>query len=143
MKRLRTRLLGLAAAGSLLALAIGSYTIGYAASSRSGSSVINTTTEEQAGYPGPRATPAPGAANGPVPTAVCGQVPQGWYPGSGTLITGAAADEATAVGLPMIPGGTVDRVLQLSDGSYVVHIIGTSGPHHAFVSQDFTVTGVA
>jgi hypothetical protein len=34
-------------------------------------------------------------------------------------------------------------VLQLSDGSYAVHLLGTSGPHHIFVSKDFKVTGAA
>jgi hypothetical protein len=32
---------------------------------------------------------------------------------------------------------------QLSDGSYAVHIIGTSGPHHVFVGQNLKVTGAA
>ena len=93
--------------------------------------------------PGPRTTPAPGAANGPVPTAVYGQVPKGWHPGSGPRVTGAAADRAKAAALAKFPGGTVNRVLQLSDGSYAVHIIGTSGPHHVFVGKDFKVTGAA
>ncbi|HTE83987.1 MAG TPA: hypothetical protein VK821_04585 [Dehalococcoidia bacterium] len=128
----------------VIALAIGTYTIGHAASGRGGSSAMNATAVAQQADPGgPRATPAPGAANGPVPAAVYGQVPQDWHPGSGTASTGPAADEATAVAVAMFPGGTVNRVLQLSDGSYAVHIIGTSGPHHVFVSQDFTVTGAA
>ena len=29
----------------------------------------------------------------------------------------------------------------LSDGSYAVHMIKISWPHHVFVSQDFKVTG--
>jgi hypothetical protein len=40
-------------------------------------------------------------------------------------------------------GRTVNRVLQLSDGSYAVHRIGTAAPHHIFVSKDFRVTGTA
>jgi hypothetical protein len=34
-------------------------------------------------------------------------------------------------------------VLQLSDGSYAVHLLGTSGPHHVFLSDEFKVTGTA
>ena len=72
---------------------------------------------------------------------VVGQVPQGWQSGSGTIITGAAADEAKAVAVAAYPGGTVNRVLQLADGSYAVHQINISWPHHVFVSTDFQVTG--
>jgi hypothetical protein len=57
-------------------------------SSRSGTATAAST----APGPGPRTTPVPGAAKGPVPAAVYGQVPQGGHPGSGTPITGVAAD---------------------------------------------------
>jgi hypothetical protein len=40
------------------------------------------------------------------------------------------------------PEGTVNRVLQLSDGSYAVHRIATL-LRNIFVSQDFKVTGAA
>jgi hypothetical protein len=72
---------------------------------------------------------------------IVGQVPANWHSGSGTIITGAAADKAKAVALAKYPGGTVNRVLQLSDGSYAVHMIKISWPHHVFVSTNFTVTG--
>jgi len=72
---------------------------------------------------------------------VVGQVPQGWHSGSGTIITGAAADKAKALALAKYPGGTVNRVLKLSDGSYAVHMIKISWPHHVFVSTSFKVTG--
>jgi hypothetical protein len=72
---------------------------------------------------------------------VVGQVPQNWRPGTGTIITGAAADEAKAVALAKYPGGTVNRVLKFSDGSYAVKYIKISWPHHVFVSEDFEVTG--
>jgi hypothetical protein len=39
--------------------------------------------------------------------------------------------------------GTVNRVLEYSDGSYAAHMFATSGPHHVFVSKDFKVTGTA
>jgi hypothetical protein len=72
---------------------------------------------------------------------IVGQVPQGWQSGSGTIITGAAADQAQAVAVAAYPGGTVNRVLQLPDGSYAVHQININWPHHVFVSSDFQVTG--
>ena len=72
---------------------------------------------------------------------VVGQVPQGWHSRSGTIITGAAADKAKAVAVAKYPGGTVNRVLKLSNGSYAVHMIKISWPHHVFVSTTFKVTG--
>jgi hypothetical protein len=70
-----------------------------------------------------------------------GQVPENWRPGTGTIITGDAADKATAAALAKYPGGTVNRVLKLSDGSYAVHMIKVRWPHHVFVNQSFQVTG--
>jgi hypothetical protein len=72
---------------------------------------------------------------------VVGQVPQNWHSGTGTIITGAAANEAKSAALAKYPGGTVNRVLKLSDGSYAVQMIKISWPHHVFVSTDFVVTG--
>jgi hypothetical protein len=72
---------------------------------------------------------------------VVGQVPQGWHSGSGAIITGAAADKTKAVAIAKYPGGTVNRVLKLSDGSYAVHMIKISWPHHVFVSKNLKVTG--
>ena len=70
-------------------------------------------------------------------------VPQNWSPGTGTIVTGAAADKAKAAAVAKYPGGVVNRVLKLSDGSYAVHRIGTSGQHHIFISQDVKVTGIS
>jgi len=72
---------------------------------------------------------------------VVGQVPQNWHSGTGTIITGAAANKAKAAALAKYPGGTVNRVLKLSDGSYAVHMIKISWPHHVFVNKNFKVTG--
>src|SRR6266511_1141361 len=72
---------------------------------------------------------------------VVGQVPQNWHSGAGTIITGATANKAKAAALAKYPGGTVNRVLKLSDGSYAVHMIKISWPHHVFVSKNFKVTG--
>jgi hypothetical protein len=70
-----------------------------------------------------------------------GKVPANWTPGSGTIITGEAAEKATAAALSKYPGGTVNRVLKLSDGSYAVHMIKIRWPHHVFVSKNFEVSG--
>ena len=86
------------------------------------------------------ANAAPLAQSGPNQRAV-GQIPPNWHPRSGTIITGATANKAKAVALAKYPGGTVNRVLKLSDGSYAVHMIKISWPHHVFVSMDLTVTG--
>jgi hypothetical protein len=136
----------IAAGGAAVVVAVGALGIVNSSSGSSASGTTNATTAAAQTAPGPgqpRTTPAPGAANGPVPAAVYGQVPKGWHPGSGTPVTGAAASKAKAAALAKFPGGTVNRVLQLSDGSYAVHILGTSGPHHVFVGKDFKVTGAA
>jgi hypothetical protein len=70
-----------------------------------------------------------------------GQVPENWRPGTGTIITGEAADKVKAAALVKYPGGAVNRVLKLGDGSYAVHMIKIRWPHHVFVSKNFEVTG--
>jgi hypothetical protein len=108
-----------------VAAAIGAYAIVNPGSSNGASGTANA------------ATFAPPGQN----QRVVGQVPQNWHSGTGTIITGAAANEAKAAALAKYPGGTVNRVLKLSDGSYAVHMIKISWPHHVFVSKDFEVTG--
>ena len=112
-----------AAGAAAIAIAVGGLAIG---NSTSGNGASGTTNAAQAAAP-----------------AQSGQVPQNWSPGTGTIITGAAADKAKAVAVAKYPGGVVNRVLKLSDGSYAVHRIQTSAPHHVFVSKDFKVTGTA
>jgi hypothetical protein len=116
----------IAAGAAAIAVAIGGYAI---ANSGSGDGASGA------------ASAAPAAQSGQA--ARVGQVPQNWRPGTGTIITGAAADKAKAAAVAKYPGGTVNRVLKLSDGSYAVHRIATPAPHHVFVSQDFKVTGAA
>jgi hypothetical protein len=70
-----------------------------------------------------------------------GQVPPNWRPGTGTIITGEDADKAKAAAMAKYPGGIVNRVLKLSDGSYAVHMIKIRWPHHVFVSKEFQVIG--
>jgi hypothetical protein len=125
----------LIAAGAVaVVVAVGGYAIGNATSGDGGSGSAN------AAPAGQSRQPQAGQSGQP---QVNGQAPQNWSPGTGTIITGAAADKATAAAVAQYPEGTVNRVLQLSDGSYAVHRIGTSAPHHIFVSTDFRVTGTA
>jgi hypothetical protein len=70
-----------------------------------------------------------------------GQVPADYQQGSGTLVSGTAANKATQAALAVYPGGIVDRVVLLSNGEYEVHNIGVNWPHHIFVSHDFKVVG--
>jgi hypothetical protein len=70
-----------------------------------------------------------------------GQIPADYTQGSGTIVSGTAANKATEAALAAYPGGVVDRVVQLSNGEYEVHYIGVNWPHHIFVNQDFTVVG--
>jgi hypothetical protein len=70
-----------------------------------------------------------------------GQIPANYTEGSGTIVSGTAANKATEAALAAYPGGVVDRVVQLSNGEYEVHYIGVNWPHHIFVNQAFTVVG--
>jgi hypothetical protein len=70
-----------------------------------------------------------------------GQIPANYSQGSGTIVSGTAANKATEAALAAYPGGVVDRVVQLSNGEYEVHNIGVNWPHHVFVSQEFKVVG--
>jgi hypothetical protein len=70
-----------------------------------------------------------------------GQIPANYTEGSGTIVSGTTANQATEAALAAYPGGVVDRVVQLTDGEYEVHYIGVNWPHHVFVSQDFKVLG--
>jgi hypothetical protein len=70
-----------------------------------------------------------------------GQIPANYSQGSGTIVSGAAANKATEAALAAYPGGVVDRVVQLSNGEYEVHNIGVNWPHHVFVNQSFKVVG--
>ncbi len=70
-----------------------------------------------------------------------GQIPTNYTEGSGTIVSGAAANSATIAALAAYPGGVVDRVVQLDGGEYEVHYIGVNWPHHIFVSTSFIVDG--
>ena len=70
-----------------------------------------------------------------------GQIPADYKQGSGTIVSGTAANKATEVALAAYPGGIVDRVVHLSNGEHEDHYIGVNWPHHIFVNQDFQVIG--
>jgi Domain of unknown function (DUF5666) len=70
-----------------------------------------------------------------------GQIPTSYSQGSGTIVSGTAANKATEAALAAYPGGIVDRVVKLSNGEYEVHNIGVNWPHHIFVNQNFKVIG--
>ena len=70
-----------------------------------------------------------------------GQIPANYTEGSGTIVSGTTANNATEAALAAYPGGVVDRVVQLSNGEYEAHNIGVNWPHHVFVNQDFKVLG--
>lgn len=110
---------------AVIALALGACMIGYSSSGNSVSVPANA---------------APQVQTDPNQRTV-GKVPTGWRPGSGTIITGESADRAKTAAQAKYPEGTVNRVLKLSDGSYAVHMIKISWPHHVFVSKKFKVTG--
>jgi hypothetical protein len=77
----------------------------------------------------------------PTTSKQVGQIPANYSQGSGTIVSGTAANKATEAALAAYPGGIVDRVVKLSNGEYEVHIIGVNWPHHVFVNQNFKVVG--
>jgi hypothetical protein len=119
-------------AAAAIALAIGGYAIADAASSNGAS---GTAKAANAAKVIPFQPGQPGASKS------VGQVPANFSPGTGTIVTGTAADKAKAAALVAYPGGTVNRVVLLSDGEYNVHMIGVNWPHHVFVSNNFKVVG--
>jgi hypothetical protein len=70
-----------------------------------------------------------------------GRIPANYQEGSGTIVAGTTASNATKAALLAYPGGVVDRVVKLSNGEFEVHNIGVNWPHHIFVSQAFKVLG--
>jgi membrane-bound inhibitor of C-type lysozyme len=74
-------------------------------------------------------------------TQQVGTIPAGYSQGSGTIVSGTTADEATQAALDVYPGGVVDRVVSIGNGDYEVHNIGVNWPHHIFLNSDFQVIG--
>lgn len=121
----------IAAGVAAIALATG----GYAVANSGSSSSANTTTAATAGKV------IPFARGNPSPATPVGQIPANFTDGSGTIVTGTAANKAKAAALAAYPGGTVNRVALLSDGEYNVHMIAVNWPHHVFANASFQVVG--
>jgi hypothetical protein len=121
----------IAVAAAAIVIGGGAYGI-VGATSGSGSSTAGAATSGKV---------IPFSRGNPSPAKVVGQVPKGWTAGSGTVVTGTAANKAKAAALAAYPGGTVDRVAQVAGGDYNVHVIGVNWPHHVFVNQNFEVIG--
>jgi hypothetical protein len=77
----------------------------------------------------------------PTTSKQVGQIPANYSQGSGTIVSGTAADKATEAALAAYPGGVIDRVVKLSNGEYEVHNIGVNWPHHIFVNKNFKAVG--
>src|SRR3981081_4132212 len=118
----------IAAGAAAIALATGGYAIADSGSSSSASAAT-------------AGKVIPFHRGQPSPATQVGQVPANFNPGTGTIINGTAADKAKAAARAAYPGGTVNRVVLLSNGEYNVHMIGVNWPHHVFVSQNFNVVG--
>jgi hypothetical protein len=89
----------------------------------------------------PAAKVIPFQRGAPTTSKTVGQIPASYSQGSGTIVSGTAANKATEAALAAYPGGVVDRVVKLSNGEYEVHYIGVNWPHHVFVNQNFKVVG--
>jgi hypothetical protein len=91
--------------------------------------------------PSSAASVVPFQQGAPTTSKQVGQVPATFSQGSGSIVSGTAANQATEAALAAYPGGVVDRVVQLSNGEYNVHYIGVNWPHHIFANQAFQVVG--
>jgi membrane-bound inhibitor of C-type lysozyme len=87
------------------------------------------------------ATVVPFQRGAPSTSKQVGQIPANYTQGSGTIVSGGAANKATEAALAAYPGGIVDRVVKLSNGEFEVHSIGVNWPHHIFVNKNFKVVG--
>jgi hypothetical protein len=125
----------IAAGTAAIAVAVGGFAIADSGSSGGASAATAGTTAATAGKV------IPFQKGQPSPATKVGQVPSSFTAGKGTIVTGTAAEKAKAAAVAAYPGGTVNRVVLLSDGSYNVHIIGVNWPHHVFVDQNFKVVG--
>jgi hypothetical protein len=120
-----------AAGAAAVAVAIGGVAIANSSSSSSASGTANAAASKV----------IPFHRGEPSPAKVVGQVPTSYNAGTGTIITGTAANKAQAAALAAYPGGTANRVVLLSNGEYNVHMIAVNWPHHVFVNQEFKVIG--
>jgi hypothetical protein len=130
-----------AAGAAAAALAIGGFAIADSSSSNSGSGSASAATTPMVTATATAAKVIPFHRGEPSPAKVVGKVPSSFRAGTGTIVTGTAAEKAKAAAVAAYPGGTVNRVVLLSNGEYNVHIIGVNWPHHVFVNSAFKVIG--
>jgi hypothetical protein len=122
---------GAAGLAALVVIGVGAALIGGATS---GDASGNSNASARGGFGPPGAQP--GGLQGRPPGAGRGG------PGGGfTPATGPDAAKAKAAALKKYPG-TVEGVMKLPDGSYVVHVLRPSGEVHVLVDGNFTVKGV-
>jgi hypothetical protein len=130
----RRRVAAFVAAGvAAITLGFGGYAVANSGSSNGGPSSTTATAAPAKVVPFQKGQPGL--------SKQVGQIPASFTPGSGTIVTGTAADKATAAALAAYPGGTINRVVLLSNGEYNVHVIGVNWPHHIFVGTNFNVVG--
>jgi hypothetical protein len=79
--------------------------------------------------PSSAATVIPFERGAPTTSKKVGQIPANYSQGTGTIVSGTAANKATEAALGAYPGGVVDRVVRLGNGEYEVHNIGVNWPH--------------
>jgi hypothetical protein len=125
----------IAAGIAAIVLATGGYAIANSGSSGGANSSSTSASTPMAGKV------IPFERGNPSPATPVGQIPANFTDGSGTIVTGAAANKAKAAALAAYPGGIVNRVAQLSSGEYNVHMIAVNWPHHVFVNASFEVVG--
>ncbi|HEV7679279.1 MAG TPA: hypothetical protein VGQ42_11985 [Candidatus Dormibacteraeota bacterium] len=128
-----------AAGATAIGLGFGGYAIAHSTTSKG--VTASATVPSSQPSPSVSGTAIPFQPGQPGASKVVGQVPASYRAGTGTIVTGAAADKAKAAAVAAFPGGTVNRVVLLSSGDYNVHIIGVNWPHHVFVNSTFTVIG--
>jgi hypothetical protein len=122
-------------------IAAGAYSLGHSNSTDSGTAAASAAAQ----VPQTGQVPQQG---GQLPDQSGQQPPQGGQlpsdgrgpSGFGTPVTGAAANKARTAALAK-HHGTVERVMRLDDGSYVVHVVTANGELHVRVSKAFKVTG--
>jgi hypothetical protein len=121
---------GAAAVGAVAVLVFGAAAI-------SGADNSTTTTAAPNGFGGGA---PPQVQGGQAPQQ--GQLPGGGPPGMGADVTGTTADKVAKAAKAKYPG-QIERVQKLPDGSYVAHVITSSGEVHVHVSSAFKVLGTA
>ena len=119
-----------AAGIAAVALAFGAYSIGK-------SNTASTPSANAAQRVAPPGAGTQGGQSGQLPQgAQNGQAP----PGFGAQVTGTTLARLKSLVAAKYPG-TIERAMKLPDGSYVVHVLGTSSETHVLVSKDFRITG--